>query len=317
MTAAFRSRLAEDLDRFLEFKRALGCTYIQSSRALFSFDRYAAEYGPRRGPIPVESLLRAWLGRIEGRKPVTISLELGILRQFLRFRRRFDPEGFIPGRDWGPGPVVSHFVPYVLSIEEVRAVLASAKTLSRPPFRAKTFRAIVLILYCTGLRPGEAVRLRDADVDLRRRTFLIRETKGKTRFVPFGRDLARELATYRRARERSSSVGVTFLRQADGRALGRNVVWDGLRTLFNLAGVKRAVGRAQPRPFDFRHTFAVHRLTRWYRAKVDLHSRLPWLSAYMGHENLLGTETYLTATPELISIAGRRFAAHVQAGGRR
>ena len=74
MTAAFRSRLAEDLDRFLEFKRALGCTYIQSSRALFSFDRYAAEHGPRRGPIPVESLLRAWLGRIEGRKPVTISL---------------------------------------------------------------------------------------------------------------------------------------------------------------------------------------------------------------------------------------------------
>jgi integrase len=56
-----------------------------------------------------------------------------------------------------------------------------------------------------------------------------------------------------------------------------------------------------------RHAFAVHRLTRWYRAGVDLHARLPWLSAYMGHDDLLGTEVYLTATPELLSLAGDRF----------
>ena len=52
-------------------------------------------------------------------------------------------------------------------------------------------------------------------------------------------------------------------------------------------------GRIGPRPYDLRHTFAVQRLSSWYRQGADLHARLPWLSAYMGHDDILGTETYL------------------------
>ena len=58
--------------------------------------------------------------------------------------------------------------------------------------------------------------------------------------------------------------------------------------------------------YDLRHAFAVQRLVRWYRAGVDVHTRLPWLSAYMGHEDILGTEVYLTATPPLLHLAARR-----------
>ncbi|MBM4318897.1 MAG: integrase, partial [Deltaproteobacteria bacterium] len=60
-------------------------------------------------------------------------------------------------------------------------------------------------------------------------------------------------------------------------------------------------------PYDLRHAFAVHRLTRWYREGADVHALLPWLSAYMGHYDLQGTETYLRATPELLAIASDRF----------
>src|ERR1019366_4020441 len=81
---------------------------------------------------------------------------------------------------------------------------------------------------------------------------------------------------------------------------------DTVRALLRAAGLKPPVGRVGPRPYDFRHTFAVHRLTRWYRAGVDINARLPWLSAYMGHNDILGTETYLTATPELLELAGNR-----------
>ena len=69
-------------------------------------------------------------------------------------------------------------------------------------------------------------------------------------------------------------------------------------------GLKR--GRVGPRPYDLRHAFAVHRLSRWYRQGVDLHPRLPWLSAYMGHVDIVGTETYLNTTPELLDLAGKR-----------
>jgi integrase len=61
-----------------------------------------------------------------------------------------------------------------------------------------------------------------------------------------------------------------------------------------------------------RHTFAVHRLTDWYRQGLDIHARLPWLSAYMGHDNVLGTEVYLTATAELMALASQRFEQRLQ-----
>ena len=79
-----------------------------------------------------------------------------------------------------------------------------------------------------------------------------------------------------------------------------------LRRLFNKAGLKPEKGRAGPRPYDLRHAFAVQRLTLWYRQGVDLHARLPWLSAYMGHVDIVGTESYLNATPELLNLAAKR-----------
>jgi integrase len=74
-------------------------------------------------------------------------------------------------------------------------------------------------------------------------------------------------------------------------------------------------GRLGTRPYDFRHAFAVHRITKWYRQGVDVQARLPWLSAYMGHVNVLGTESYLHATPELLQIASKRFEHRLLDGG--
>ena len=81
-----------------------------------------------------------------------------------------------------------------------------------------------------------------------------------------------------------------------------------MRRLLRQLDLKPSRGRQGPRPYDLRHAFAVHRLTAWYREGVDIHARLPWLSAYMGHVNVLGTEVYLHATPELLQLASDRFA---------
>jgi site-specific recombinase XerD len=308
----FQSRLGPDLKRFLAFKRALGVSYVRCEFTLKSFDRHVAEHAPARGPLPLERLLRGWLARAEGRKAVTISMELAPVREFFRFRRRSDPAGFVPGREWAPHRTESHFVPRILTLAEVRTIVSAAGSLSRPPFRGQTFRALVLTLYCTGLRLGEAVRLRLDEVDLARRTLLVRESKGKTRVVPFGADLARELKRYRQVRTQVAKANSSFFVRPDGRACTTKLVSDTLRELLRRLGLKPPKGRVGLRPFDFRHAFAVHRLTRWYRAGVDLHARLPWLSAYMGHDDLLSTETYLTTTPELMQAASRRFAARLR-----
>src|ERR1700687_4996892 len=80
----------------------------------------------------------------------------------------------------------------------------------------------------------------------------------------------------------------------------------GGKSMFHLAGWKPDRGRIGPRPYDLRHAFAVRRLSRWYGEGVDLHARLPWLSAYMGHVDIIGTESYLHTTPELLDLAGNR-----------
>ena len=57
----------------------------------------------------------------------------------------------------------------------------------------------------------------------------------------------------------------------------------------------------------------MHRLVSWYRAGVDVHTRLPLLATYLGHVNLAGTQKYLTMTPELLGEAARRFERYADA----
>ena len=151
--------------------------------------------------------------------------------------------------------------------------------------------------------------IRDS-VNTRAGVLFVQMFKGKARWVPFHRSLGREMDKYLVARE---AFTATIARPGDRLFVGVNcetlpvaTAAATLRKLFQKAGLKPMQGRVGPRPYDVRHTFAVHRLSRWYRQGVDLHARLPWLSAYMGHDDILGTETYLTATPELLELAGTR-----------
>jgi site-specific recombinase XerD len=65
---------------------------------------------------------------------------------------------------------------------------------------------------------------------------------------------------------------------------------------------------------DLRHSFAVHRLTAWYREGADVQRLLPVLSTYLGHSDLEGTKIYLTMTPELLAQASMRFARFARGG---
>ena len=77
-------------------------------------------------------------------------------------------------------------------------------------------------------------------------------------------------------------------------------------------GVKPPGERGGARPYEFRHAFAVHRLTAWAIDGVDIHAKLPSLSAYLRHQNIIGTEVYLKATPQLLDLASSRFEKHLR-----
>jgi integrase/recombinase XerD len=315
MTRLSAKSLAKDIDQFLVFKRALGYPYQRGEATLRSFQRFASQKLGRNATIDLDTTIKTWLSRGPNRKPVTRGLELGPVRQLCHFRRRRDPRGYVPSVSLAPQSE-SHYVPYIFSIGQIQAMVEAAGRHQGRNFWPGLLRLLILTTYCTGLRLGETVRLRCADVDLHTRVLHIRASKGRTRLVPFGEDLAREFRQYwpqrdellrRKGHDRADALLIGRY----GRSISLKGASEALRRILRHLGLKRSRGRIGPRPYDLRHAFAVHRLTAWYREGVDIHARLPWLSAYMGHVSVLGTETYLHATPELLQFASDRFARRV------
>lgn len=310
--------LARDIEEFILFKRTLGRRYEAAALLLHRFRRFAEEYA-KASPssrIALDALIRAWLSRSGTRKPTGTAQQFGTIRELCLYRRRRDPCSYVPDRSLSPrrGPA---FLPYALSPDQVRTMIQAARRYRGNVFWGEMLELLLLMLYCTGLRPGEPLRIRLTDLDLRSRTFLIRESKGRTRVVPFGADLAHMIERYlgkRAARVPTGPLSESLLLDRRGQALRMRSVTKVICKLFRRVGLKPVRGPGGPRAYDFRHAFAVHRLTRWYAQGVDLHARLPWLSAYMGHDDLLGTEVYLHATPSLLRTASRRFAKRLKQG---
>lgn len=185
---------------------------------------------------------------------------------------------------------------------------------------AVTFRTLLLLLYGAGLRFGEATRLTLAEVDLANAVLTIRATKFyKSRLVPVGFQLAAVLDSYVSRRQQARLVNgrnALLLANRDETPLASSTVQAAFDTLRRIAGVHRpAGGRTIPRLHDLRHSFAVHRLTSWYRQSADVQRLLPVLSTYLGHADLEGTKVYLSMTSELLEQASLRFARYA-AGGR-
>lgn len=312
---AFESPIAAELHGFLQFKRSLGFEYKRAEYAIREFDRYLCDYAKRIPRWQLDRAAIAWLSSKPQRKAVSVSMDAAVLRQMFAYLRRL-PHLCIVEPLWPQLPTESSFVPHYLSEEDVLHLLTLCKELKRPPFRPSLYRALVLVLYCTGIRFGEALRLRMCDVDTRSGVLFVEMFKGRARWVPFHRTLCRELDLYLVARTQYAATGpeARFFVGANKHSLPVKAAHHTLRGLFAKAGWKPSKGRVGPRPYDLRHAFAIQRLTQWYREGADLHARLPWLSAYMGHVDITGTETYLNATPELLELAAHRFHRRYREG---
>ena len=307
--------LARDAKEFLRFKRSMGITYQRGEHVLDSFLRFVVQrWG--NGKMELDDVVRQWCARRAGCKAVTVANEFGVVRQLCLYRRRYDPSGYVPEHALAPIKE-SIFQPYIFSHDEVRQVLALASRHHGHFIWAGMLRPLILVLYCTGLRLGEAARLHTTDVNLDRGTLMIRCSKGRSRLVVIRSDLVAELRSYvaqrqRLVRDLGRPDPEAFFLRRDASGLTVRSASEAIRRLLRRLGLKPATGRAGARPYEFRHAFAVHRLTAWANEGVDIHTKLPLLSAYLGHLNIIGTEVYLKATPHLLELASTRFAQHLR-----
>jgi integrase len=315
-TVVTAAELRQDAREFLRFKRAMGISYRRAEFVLDAFLHYVTRHWGAHGEVALEDVMTSWCARTAGRKAVTLGNEFGVIRQLCLYRRRRDPSAYVPEHDLAPVKE-SVFLPYIFSRDQVRRLLAAASSHRGRFIWAPMLRTLILVLYCTGLRLGEAVRLRTVDVDVRRGVLMIRHSKDRSRIVPIRTDLVAELRRYAAERRRllrehgRADPEMLFLR-SDTSPLTIVSASNALRQLLRKLGMKPPSGRLGARPYEFRHAFAVHRLTDWANEGVDIHAKLPWLSAYLGHQNVLGTEVYLKATPQLLELASNRFEQHLQ-----
>jgi integrase/recombinase XerD len=211
-------------------------------------------------------------------------------------------------------PKVSQtFQPYVYSEAEFARLLdaITKREFASVKLEASTFRVLLLLLYGAGLRSSEAMHLTRADFDIEQRLLIVRETKFyKTRLVPVGPHLFQILDEYQKTYQPISNPTPRdpLLRYSNGRALNGSCIRRAFAQLRVIADVGRSDdARYQPRLHDMRHTFAVARLTAWYKTGEDVQLLLPLLSSYLGHASISGTQVYLQMTPELLSQVAIRF----------
>lgn len=309
--------LQNHLERYLELRQALGYAKWQQGPLLQDFLTFL------QGRTLAEPLMAQaavdWACSHGG--PEWQSRRLSVARGFLIHLRVYLPGITVPA----PGIIQCGVrpTPYIFSKAQIVMLMDEALKLEpKEGLRPHTFTTLIGLLASCGLRPGEAIRLRDVDVELdcMPPRLVIRETKfRKSRLVPVDSTTADALRSYVRTRKRLGydKLSPTFFVSESGTPLVYCSVGRTFLKMLRRLGIHGSVhsGARSPNLQCLRHTFAVRRMRDWYSQGMDVRKHLPHLSVYLGHVKVHCTYWYLTATPDLLGEAGSRFESYVSGRG--
>ena len=304
----------DQVNEYLALRRGLGFDLDTPSWLLRDFARYADRVGHQAGHVTTELAVQ-WALSSRSHDPAQAIRRLSTVRVFARYLAVFDPATEIPPVGL-LGRLPRRKQPHIYNDAEVAALLHQASLLApRGGLRPKTYVTFFSLLLSSGLRLSEACRLTGRDVDLADGVLTVRESKfRKSRLVPLHSTVTRALARYVACRNACRGVPRSeyFFRTDHVPALTRAAVQKTFSRLRNRLGWT-ATGRThRPRIHDFRHTFAVRRLLRWYEDGADVDRKILALATYLGHAKVTDTYWYLSASPELMAITSQRFERFAQ-----
>ncbi len=220
-----------------------------------------------------------FLYSLRGRLSVTsIARALSSIKSFHKFLMREkitsqDPSNLI---DY---PKLGKKIPDVLSCEEVTRLLKAPNYHRVGGIRDK---AILELMYATGLRVSEVANLKMADINLEIGFLKCKGKASKERIVPLGRMAVKFLKRYiEEARPKLLGRNVSsniFLAQG-GRSLSRQSVWKMIKRMVKKAGIRKKVS-----PHTLRHSFATHLLERG--------ASLRSVQELLGHTSITTTQIY-------------------------
>jgi integrase/recombinase XerD len=290
-----------DLTRHIdEFLRYLTGERGLSGNTTDAYRRDLGEWREQNGNLTPEGVER-YLGRLrrQGLKPASIARKRAALSSFCRY---LTGEGLL---DCNPVELIDRVtrreqqLPHVLGGAEIARLLDAPNPQTAVGRRD---RALLALMYASGLRVSELVGLRVGDIDVKRRMLRVRGKGDKERMVPVA---AAALAVA----ERHASALPTAARRnpktllfAGGRSvqrpMARQTVWQLVKRSANSAGLS-----ALPSPHWLRHSFATHLLN----GGADIRA----IQDMLGHARVTTTQIYTHVASERLRSAYR--AAHPRA----
>jgi integrase len=305
-----------ELADYLALRRSLGYRLARPEKLLNQFLDHLDQAGAQTVTI---DLALDWARLPAGGDGNWWAHRLSVVRGFATYLHALDPAHEVPTTDlltWRP----HRASPYLYSPAEIAALIAATATL-RTPLRQATFATLIGLLAVTGVRVGEAISLDRGDLDLTAGRLLVRYGKfGKARALVLHPSTVHALRRYLKLRDRAAAgtgESALLVSAAGTRLIYCNVhaTW---KRLIAEVGLRPRSTSCRPRIHDLRHSFAVAAMLEAYCAGEDGQTRLTLLSTWLGHVHPGSTYWYLSASPELMAIAGQRLDAYLagQPGGR-
>jgi integrase/recombinase XerD len=287
-------RIAGFLD-YLRVEKGLAANTVEAyARDLAKFAQFLEKKGwalDEAGPAGIrEFLSRLNRQQLESR---TIARQIVALRHFYRYLRREDFIASNPTENL-ESPRIWNILPKYLSPGDVEALLAQPA--EDGPLGIRD-RAILEMLYGTGLRVSELISLRIADVHLEAGYVRTLGKGNKERIVPAGQMAVAAVEKYlggpRAKLLGSRASGYLFISRRGGK-LTRQAVWLLLSRYGRMAGLSQRIT-----PHLLRHSFATHLLARG----ADLRS----LQMMLGHADVSTTQIYTHVVTERLQEIYQRY----------
>jgi integrase len=302
--------LKEDIDRYIELRRAAGFKFSTRGRLLKSFGVFAAKHGDE-----FVSADRAVEWATIAHSTAQRRNRLLTLRRFALHMRVEDIRHEVPASDaLGRDRSIRRPVPYIYTPDEIKQLIGMAAGMGPPnSIRPLTMMTLFGLLAATGLRISEALALDIAD--LTDDGLIVQQTKfHKSRLVPL-HDTARvALEQYLSVRKKTGSFSTSFFVFATGRAPVYGTVAGIFRRLTRSVGLKGGSGREGPRIHDIRHTFVARSLEQCQHDSDAVARHIVALATYLGHTYVGNTYWYLEATPILMKQIAEAGETRYQTG---
>jgi len=320
MNNVYTSILAEAICRFIQERQALGYAYHKQAASLKRFDAFCVRVNHKEMCLS-KNLATEWAEKTPFESDDAHGRRIRLVRMLAKYMVRSGYDAYVYP-DYLGASRPSAYEPYIFTEKELAGVFTQADRclpLTRSPHRHCILPLLYRMLYGCGLRISEALHLTVGDVDLQQGILTIRNAKShKDRLVPMSPSLADRCRVYMDTMHTVSQSGDVFFPSTHGGRYSEKRIYEYFRRFLWGAGISHGGRGKGPRLHDFRHTLAVVCLKRWVKSGADLTAALPYLSTYLGHTGLKGTQHYLRLTaelyPDIVAAMEEKFG-HLVPGG--